>query len=253
VKQPKVRVPRKARSNVVQLRPDSGTRQRETRRADEDAKVYALRERHRVALEFVRELVTLLAGAPPIPDEDWIDPNPPEPEFGSRHRAWVDPDGWHRWQALKAAEVAHKHWVASGRNDDTTRRIRAVREALELARRWKGPPVDPAFIRSEAARDAPELVAVPIADWTSAIAAWPGIEAPRPVGGPRTKAPKVPKPGEAWTWELVAHRASILGPDWAEVVFALLAPHKLTDAKNPTNLAKTWAPSQAADDVNRIR
>jgi hypothetical protein len=189
VKQPKTSVARKASGNVIALRSDAGAR---ARRSDETANEYALRERHRLALEFVRELGTLLAGDVPDPDAD----------------AWGQPEEWRRWQALKTAEAARKHWITGGRQDDMPRRIRAVQDALELASCWKGPPVDPAFIRSEAARAAPELAALPIAEWESAIARWPAEKRGRG-GNARTR----PTP-------------------WYVVVFNLLKPHDLTSAKD---------------------
>lgn len=204
-----------SKGGVVVRLPVSRTEIQHGRRADESDEAYAMRERHRVALEFARELVAMLDGGPITSDDDWIDPDP-DPDLGPRDRAWADHDGWRRWQALKAAEAARKHWFALGRQDDMPRRISAVRGALELARAWKGPPVEAAFIRSFAGRDAPELSSVPIEDWTNAIARWPTERQGRG-GDPRTR----PIP-------------------WYVVVYDLLKPYGLTNAKDAEAMKRAY-------------
>ena len=183
------------------------------RRSGESDAALGFRRRHHDALGFARWLVVELEALAPVACAE----DAPVDEVDQR--ALRD--------AIAAAEVARHRWTTGGRRDDAPRRIDAVRRALEWARTWRAEScagkstidVMTDAIVASAVRDAPELGAISVAEWQTAIDTWPGL---RGRGG---------APGRG---------------SWARVVFSLLKPHGLTDARDARSLAKGYdaAPSK---------
>ncbi len=217
------------------------------RRAGESDGALALRSRHRDALAFAREMVLSLEALRPL----------------AEHLGMLDlsdPDGHELTLVLAALEAAKAEYMQV--RTPAVARIGAVRSALDHAQSWARqrrerppvtdehgitfgtPDVDPDVIREEAMRVAPDLARIPVADWLRAIELWPGSATKHTRGGVRLRAP------HAWTWPIVQERASKMGGDWSEVVFALLAPHGLTKSADPTALRKVW---ERESDSERTR
>lgn len=201
---------------------------RYARRAGESDEAHALRDRHFVALAFARSLVLELEALRPTAE-------------GAEGATASDAIDLRR--AVEAAEAARARWTApprpadgpSGRDDGAPRRIAAAKAALEHGVRWAAqnrerpmrdedgsgvyfgvPEVDPDLIRAEAAREAPELAAIPRTDWERALAEYPAARRGRG-GDHRTR----PTP-------------------WHVVVFSLLQPHALTKASNAKAMLSTY-------------
>lgn len=174
-----------------------------------DQRGYDRLRNHHSQLQFARWQVAELERLWPISaSAEYIEPDP-----------WADGAAADAWALDTMLNLADWRLMIVGANVTAPMRVEAVRDALELARR--GASADPAVVRDAAINVAinlaPDLHKISVAEWKRAIAAWPGIKR----GGSRSKG--------------------VTGKGWADVVFALLKPHGLTNADSAAALRETFA------------